>query len=79
MVRNWMGWVGERAGSIQEGGMERGRGSVTTSACAGQGHARLTLAHPSADMSCQTGRESRITGASSARASRYGLVAMTSA
>jgi hypothetical protein len=28
MVRNWMGWVGERAGSIQEGGMERGRGSV---------------------------------------------------
>jgi hypothetical protein len=32
MVRNWMGRVGERAGSIQEGGMERGRGSVTTGA-----------------------------------------------
>ena len=79
MVRNWMGRVGERAGSIQEGGMERGRGSVTTGACAGHGHARLTLAHPSADMSCKTGRESRITGASSALASRYGLVAMTSA
>jgi hypothetical protein len=65
--------VGGRAGGFNPGGRD-GKGARER-----QGHARLTLAHPSADMSCQTGRESRIIGASRARASRYGLVATTSA
>ena len=48
MVSNGMGGGGEQAGSIPEGRIENGGRSVTTAACAGYGHARLTLTNSSA-------------------------------